>query len=85
MRKVFKVLDFGLLAIILAVALYGLYYFRFNILSQIFTALALGAAYVLWGVYHHLRERNLTGKIFLEYISIAALVVFILGVFLLRV
>lgn len=29
--------------------------------------------YVVWGAFHHLRTRSLTGKIMLEYILVAAI------------
>lgn len=35
--------------------------------------IAFGIIYFLWGVMHHLYEKNLTGKIMLEYALVTAL------------
>ncbi len=77
-------LDFSLLILILAGALYGLYYYRNLVRAQMTITLSLGVAYVLWGILHHWHEKNLKVKIIWEYVSIAALVVFILLIFLFR-
>ncbi len=78
-------IDFIILAVILGSGLFGLYYFRFLIQSQIIISLSLGLAYILWGVFHHLRQNDLHFKVFLEYLAISSLVTFILLIFLLRV
>ncbi|MEK7565587.1 MAG: hypothetical protein AAB506_00905 [Patescibacteria group bacterium] len=80
-----KYFDFILLAIILSLGLYGLYYFRFLIQSQIIISLFLGLAYIFWGIFHHWCQKDLHPKVVLEYIAISVLVVFILIIFLLRV
>lgn len=49
-----------------------------NIQAQTGLAVALGAFYVIWGVLHHLLDRNLTTKITIEYAAIAALAAVIL-------
>lgn len=78
-------LDFFLLSLILAMGLGGLLYFRFETASQIAVVAIMSTLYVFWGILHHLHDRNLTGKVVLEYISLAVLVTFILVIFLLRV
>ncbi len=77
--------DFFLLILILAIGLGGLVYFRFEVASQIAVVAIMSTFYVLWGIFHHLHDHNLTGKVILEYTSMAALVTFILILFLLRV
>lgn len=77
--------DFFLLALILAMGLGGLIYFRFETASQIAVVVVMSSLYVFWGIYHHLHDHNLTSRVVLEYISLSALVTFILIIFLLRV
>lgn len=77
--------DFVLLAIILGMGLYGLVYFKYDVASQVAVSVLLGVLYIFWGMIHHYHDGNLTSQVILEYISIAALVDFILVVFLLRV
>lgn len=39
--------------------------------------------YIIWGAYHHLRTRSLTGKIMLEYILVAVISVAVASTLLL--
>lgn len=78
-------LDFFLLFLVMMLGLGGLVYYRFDVAAQIACVLLMSGLYVIWGVIHHFYDGNLTGKILLEYITIAVLVTFILIVFLLRV
>lgn len=77
--------DFFLLGLILVLGLGGLIFFRFEAASQIAVVAIMAIFYVFWGVLHHLHDRNLTARVVLEYISMSALVTFILVIFLLRV
>lgn len=78
-------LDFFLLLLILTAGLGGLLYFRFETASQIAVVVIMSIFYIFWGILHHHHDHNLTGKVVLEYISLAALVIFVLVIFLLRV
>ncbi|MDO8515022.1 MAG: hypothetical protein Q7S14_00850 [bacterium] len=78
-------IDFIALGIILGLSLAGLYFFRHQTDKQIIITVLLGVSYILWGVFHHLHIGNLKFQVIMEYISISALVVFILTLFLLRV
>jgi hypothetical protein len=78
-------LDFFLLVLILSLGLGGLLYFRFETASQIAVVAIMSTLYVFWGILHHHHDGNLTSKVVLEYISLSALVTFILVIFLLRV
>lgn len=77
--------DFLLLALIIGLGLGGLIYFRFDTAAQVAVTILMSAFYVFWGVFHHHHDGDLTSKIVLEYLSIAALITFILIIFLLRV
>lgn len=80
-----KIVDFLLLAAILVACLFGLYYYQHLVVDQILVTLLLGVGYVFWGILHHLRTGDLKMKVVMEYIAMAALVVFILVALLLRV
>lgn len=77
-------IDFLLLTLIIALGLGGLVYFRFDTAAQIAVVVLMTLGYVFWGILHHLHDGNLTGKVVMEYIAMAALISFILIVFLLR-
>lgn len=77
--------DFILLVVVISLGLGGLFYFRFDTAAQVATVILMAILYVFWGIFHHFHDGNLAGKVVLEYISIAALVTFILVIFLLRV
>lgn len=76
--------DFSLLATIIGLGLVGVLYYRFDIAAQISVVLLMSTLYIFWGVFHHFQEANLTAKVILEYISVAALVALILIIVLLR-
>ncbi|MCL4397685.1 hypothetical protein M1403_01510 [Patescibacteria group bacterium] len=76
--------DFLLLALIVGLGLAGLIYYRFDLAAQIADVILLSVLYVLWGVLHHFHEGNLALKVIGEYTAIAALVAFVLIIFLLR-
>lgn len=77
--------DLFLLILILSLGLGGMLIFANHKIAQIVSVLLMSALYVFWGVYHHHHDRNLTGKVVLEYTGIALLVATILILFLLRV
>ena len=77
--------DITLLAAIIIFGLGGILFYRFDPAAQIAVVLLMCTLYVAWGTFHHWHEQNLLGKIVLEYVSVSALVAFILIIFLLRV
>ncbi len=77
--------DFVLLLLIVGLGLGGILVFRFDVASQVAIVVLMSILYVFWGIYHHHHDDNLTGHIVAEYIAVAALVAFILIIFLLRV
>lgn len=77
--------DFLLLALIIGLGLGGLVYFRFDVASQVAVTVLLAIMYVFWGIFHHVHDGNLNTRIILEYVAIAALIAFILIIFVLRV
>ena len=77
--------DYFLLLVIISFGLGGLFYFRFDFAAEVAAISIMAIFDILWGVLHHYHDKNLTGSVALEYTAIAALVSFILIVFLLRV
>jgi hypothetical protein len=55
--------------------LWALIRWRYIPQMQLWVILAMAAGYVLWGVFHHLLIKDLSVKIMLEYVLIAALFV----------
>ena len=77
--------DFVLLLAIIGLGLSGIVFFRFDVASQVAVVTLMSIFYVFWGIFHHHHDGDLTAPVVLEYIGIAALIAFILIVFLLRV
>lgn len=76
--------DFSLLLLIIGFGLAGLVFYRFDIAAQVADVILMSLLYVFWGAIHHWHDGNLTPKVIGEYIAMAALVSFILIIFLLR-
>lgn len=77
--------DFLLLALIIGLGLGGLVFFRFDIAAQVAIIVLMSIMYVFWGIFHHIHDGNLESRIILEYVAIAALIAFVLIIFVLRV
>lgn len=77
--------DFLVLFVLLGSGFGALLYFQHNATVQIAVSAVMAGAYAMWGIFHHYHEGSLTSEVILEYISISALVGFILTIFLLRV
>ncbi|GAB4027723.1 MAG: hypothetical protein Fur0011_6430 [Candidatus Microgenomates bacterium] len=66
-------LAYSLLASI-AIVYLGLVFLLRNIPQVLLIAtISFGVLYFLWGIIHHLYEKNLTGRIVLEYVLVTAL------------
>lgn len=77
-------MDLFTLTLILAFCFGGLFYFRFDVASQIAIVILMGVLYVCWGIFHHYHDGDLSGKIVGEYFLMSALIATVLSVFLLR-
>ena len=77
--------DFALLLLIVGLGLGGILVFRFDVASQVAIVVLMALFYIFWGIFHHYHDQDLTRNVVLEYIAMAALVAFILIIFLLRV
>ncbi len=77
-------IDLLTLVLILFFCFSGLFYFRFDVASQIAIVILMGVLYICWGVFHHYHDGDLSGKILGEYFLMATLITTILSVFLIR-
>lgn len=77
-------MDLFILVAIFVVCFGGLFYFRFDVASQVAIIILLVVLYVCWGIFHHYHDGDLTGKVVGEYFLMSTLVGTILTVFLLR-
>lgn len=70
------------LATLLAIGFAAFWVFNYNRLAQVGVTIALGAAYVLWGLVHHRIKKDFHFQVMIEYIAVAVvactLVVFML-------
>ena len=74
--------DYSLLA--LGVGGYLAFVIRFAAIPRyiLLSSIALAVFYIVWGIYHHLRTRSLSGRIVLEYFLVAVLAVIIVATLL---
>ena len=65
--------DYLVLLSILVFAVFFFFYFGYNRVAQQGIIIATSAAYVLWGVVHHLFAKDFHWRILVEYITVATL------------
>ncbi len=75
-----KVLIFTILSLAYLIALYLFYE---NKLSVFLLTSAYAFSYIIYGLYHHIEEKDLNLKIFLEYVLIGFTTLFLLKVLIL--
>ncbi len=81
MKKNYHLSDFLILIIILTTNLGAIYYFRSFSAAKSFFSLFLALTYILWGILHHYRDRDLSMKIILEYAGFGFLIALLLITF----
>ena len=72
------------LAAVLSIGLGTFLIFDYNRQIQIGIIMAMGAAYVIWGLVHHVLKKELRPRIILEYLLVAFLATTITIFLLLR-
>lgn len=77
-------IDFLILIFLLLGSIIGVFYYDHQVLSQVVVVITMAVLYVIWGILHHHHENNLTFEVALEYIAMAALIAFMLIIFLLH-
>lgn len=76
--KKYKVKDYLALFSILALG-FGLFlFFGYNRSAQTLVVLATAASYVIWGVIHHLFDKDFHWRILIEYLIVASLAAILL-------
>lgn len=65
--------DYLILTIIVSIAVLLVLFYNGNKNYQEYIIVGLSALYVLWGIFHHAREKTLETKIVLEYFLFAIL------------
>ncbi len=73
---------YAILLLIIFGGLLAFFSFRGYPQTQFLIGLVVAFAYTIWGIIHHLVERNLTVKIIIEYLLISLLAIVILWNFL---
>lgn len=67
-------LHYILLVVIMAIGIFGFWYFSFN-RNLRFAVVAFSVfGYVLWGVWHHYIEKRLSWSVVLEYLLLSLVV-----------
>jgi len=59
------------LGAILSIGFGAFWYFNYTRMAQVGVTIAMGAAYVLWGIIHHTIKKDLHWRIILEYLVVA--------------
>ena len=68
-----SIVDYLLLTIIVSLAVVAILFFNGNNFIQQIIIVALSILYIVWGILHHLKEKNLQARIVLEYVLFALL------------
>lgn len=72
------------LVCILAIGLWGLFWFDYYQPLQLAIVISMSISYVVWGIVHHWLHRDLHVKIVCEYALMALLSVLVFGSLILR-
>ena len=73
-----QLIDYLVLASILAIGVWVFYSVRTRVAYELFTGIGTSVAYVLWGIIHHARQGDLHPKIVVEYMLIGAIAIVLL-------
>lgn len=67
-KPIRSLLDYLFLTILVSIAIVLTLYFNGNKLFQQVIVISLSILYIVWGILHHLKEKNLQAQIILEYV-----------------
>lgn len=71
-------LHYVILLLILGVGVSAFMYVRPNVSLQLVIGIATSIAYILWGIVHHIIQKNLHQKVVVEYLLIGAIAIVLL-------
>lgn len=77
--------EYFILALCVGIWLWAFIVVEHNRAARMGLVISLFALYVIWGIIHHLLDRDLTTKIIIEYAAIAALASGVLAGLILQV
>lgn len=73
--KYLDILSYSLLLLCIVLGGVAIYNLRFEMASQIVVILMLVVFYIIWGMVYHNLKRDLTPRLFKEYLVIGAIAV----------
>lgn len=76
--KYSHIISYIVLVLILATGVGAFYFVRPNVTLQLIIAIITSVAYVLWGIIHHMIQKDLHHKIVIEYMLIGAIAIVLL-------
>lgn len=76
--KHIDIIHYLVLLIILIGGVATFYWVRPNVTLQLLVGISTSVAYVLWGVIHHMLQKDLHQKIVIEYMLIGAIAIVLL-------
>ncbi len=79
-----KIISYAVLVIILASGMYTFLYVSQSAYLQLVVGVLTSVAYVMWGIIHHLQQKDLHRKVVIEYILIGLIAIVLLATVLLR-
>lgn len=68
-----SIVDYLILTIIVSIAILLILFFNGNKYYQQATIIGLSILYIVWGVFHHLKEKTIQAQIVLEYVLFSLL------------
>jgi len=77
-------LHYFALLCILAIGLWGIFWFDYYRALQLAIIVSMGIAYVVWGIVHHSLHRDLHVKIIFEYALMAMLAILVFSSLIFR-
>lgn len=79
-----KIISYAVLVIILSSGMYTFLYVSQSSYMQLVVGVLTSVAYVMWGIIHHLQQKDLHRKVVIEYILIGLIAIVLLATVLLR-
>ncbi len=68
-----SIVDYTILSLIVSVAIVLILFFNGSKYIQQIIVISFSILYIVWGILHHLKEKNLQARIILEYVLFALL------------
>ena len=72
-KPIRSLVDYLILTLIVSIAIILILYFNGNKNFQQMIIICLSVLYVLWGIFHHIKEKTLHPKVVVEYTLFAIL------------